>query len=97
MFFLIEATALAGMVETPSMMVGVTSTSSQTIGTLAAVKICLTDSEISGPIPCSRQRRISLQFAKWEEFEMIETHVTGDEGYVKGSYRMQRISQDAPE
>lgn len=51
MFFLIEATASAGMVDTPSTMVGVTSTSSQTIGTLAALKICLTDSEISGPIP----------------------------------------------
>lgn len=32
-FFLMEATASGGMVETPSMMVGVTSTSSQLIGT----------------------------------------------------------------
>jgi len=51
-FFLIEATASAGIVETPSTIVGVTSTSSQTMGTLALVKIALTDSAISGPIPC---------------------------------------------
>ena len=57
-FFLMEATASAGIVETPSTIVGVTSTSSQTIGTLALVKIALTDSAISGPIPCVLERRV---------------------------------------
>lgn len=51
-FFLMLAMASAGMVETPSTMVGATETSSHLMGALAALKISLTDCEISGPIPC---------------------------------------------
>jgi hypothetical protein len=43
--------ASSGITVFPSFRMGVTSTSSQTIGTLAAEKIDLTDSAISEPIP----------------------------------------------
>lgn len=43
--------ATSGMAVLPSLMTGVTSTSSHSIGVLAAAKICLTEREISGPIP----------------------------------------------
>jgi len=50
---LILLMALSGMTVFPSFKIGVTSTSSQTMGTLAALKIDLTDSAISAPIPDS--------------------------------------------
>jgi hypothetical protein len=50
-FFLTEAMASAGMAVLPLTKVGVTSTSSHWIGALAALKMDLTDSAISGPIP----------------------------------------------
>lgn len=51
MFFLIEVMVASGIEETPLMISGVTETSSHSIGTLAAMKIDLSDSVISGPIP----------------------------------------------
>ena len=51
LFLLTLNRASSGIVVTPSFKKGVTSTSSQTIGTLFAAKIFLTAAEISGPIP----------------------------------------------
>ena len=45
------AMASSGMAVLPSLIMGVTSTSSHSIGVFAAVKISLTEREISGPIP----------------------------------------------
>lgn len=55
-FFLMLEMASAGMVETPSTRMGATETSSHLMGTFAVLKISLTDSAISGPIPCCAQR-----------------------------------------
>lgn len=50
-FFLTLSMAASGITVRPSFSMGVTSTGSHLMGTLAAVKMSLTAWEISGPIP----------------------------------------------
>lgn len=50
-FFLIDFIDSVGILDLPSTKTGWTSISSHSIGTLACLKMFLTDSDISGPIP----------------------------------------------
>jgi hypothetical protein len=54
LFLLTLSRASSGIVVTPFLKKGVTFTSSHSIGTFAAEKMRLTETEISGPIPSPR-------------------------------------------